>query len=63
MRFWDRSLRIGTYLCDYGTPSVRPLAQQTGISQSSVHRLRRAMERRDGSPEAGLWDTEAGRQW
>ena len=63
MRFWDRSLLICKYLCDYGTQSVRHLAHQTGLSKSSVHRLRQAMARRGGSPEAGLWETEAGRQW
>jgi hypothetical protein len=59
----DKSLRICKYLCDYGQQSVRQLAQQTGLSKSSVHRLRQAMERRSGSPEAGMWETEAGRQW
>ena len=63
MRFWDRSLLICKYLCDYGTQSVRQLAHQTGLSKSSVHRLRQAMARRGGSPEAGLWETAAGRQW
>ena len=63
MGFWDRSRLICKSLCDYGKQSVRQLAQQTGLSKSSVHRLRQAMERRGGSPEAGLWETEAGRQW
>lgn len=63
MRFWDRSLRIVKCLCDNGKQSIRHLASQTGFSKSSVHRLRQAMERRGGSPEAGMWETEAGRQW
>jgi AraC-like DNA-binding protein len=63
MGFWDRSLRICKYLCDYGQQSVRQLAQQTGLSKSSVHRLRQAMARRSILPEAGLWETEIGRQW
>ncbi len=63
MGLWDRSLRICKYLCDYGQQSVRQLALQTGLSKSSVHRLRQAMERRGGSPEARLWETEAGHQW
>jgi len=63
MGFWDKSLRICKYLCDYGQQSMRQLAHQTGFSKSSVHRLRQALERRSGSPEAGLWETEAGRQW
>ena len=63
MGFWDKSLRIFKCLCDHGKQSVRRLAHQTGLAKSSVHRLRQAMERRSGSPEAGLWETEAGRQW
>jgi hypothetical protein len=63
MGFWDRSLRIFKSLCDYGKQSVRQLAQRTGVSKSSAHRLRQALERRGASPEAGRWETEAGRQW
>ena len=63
MGFWDKSLQIFKCLCDHGTQSVRRLAQKTGLSKSSVHRLQRAMERRDGHPESWFWETEAGRQW
>jgi uncharacterized cupin superfamily protein len=59
MGFWDRSLFICKYLCDYRKQRVRQLIHQTGFSKSSVHQ---AMERRGGSLEAGLWETEAGRQ-
>ena len=63
MGFWDRSLQIFKYLCDYGRQSVRRMARQTGLSKSSVHRLQHAMERRHGHPESWLWETEDGRQW
>ena len=63
MRFWDKSLRIFKGLCENGQQSVRHIAQQTGLSKSSVHRLQQAMERRGGCPEAWLWETEEGRQW
>ena len=63
MEFWNRSLRIVKCLRDYGKQSLRQLAHQTGISKSSVHRLRHALARRCPSPESGLWETEAGRQW
>jgi hypothetical protein len=43
--------------------SVRQLAQQTGLSKSSVHRLQQAMERRNRHPESWVWETEEGRQW
>jgi hypothetical protein len=63
MRFWDNSLRIFKCLCENATQSVRQLAQQTGLSKSSVHRLTQAMERRNGYPESWLWETEEGRRW
>jgi Family of unknown function (DUF6399)/IclR helix-turn-helix domain len=63
MGFWDKSLRIFKRLCDNSTQSVRQLAQQTGLSKSSVHRLQQAMERRNSYPESWLWETEEGRQW
>lgn len=63
MGFWDKSLSIVKYLRDHGTQSMRRLAQKTGLSKSSVHRLQQAMARRGGHPESWLWETEAGRQW
>src|SRR2546430_11618183 len=63
MGFWDRSLRMVKYLCDHGPQSLRHLAHQTGISKRSVHRLQHALAWRSNAPEAGLWETEAGRQW
>jgi hypothetical protein len=63
MGFWDKSLRIFKSLCENATQSVRQLAQQTGLSKSSVHRLRQAMERRNGHPESWWWETEDGRRW
>jgi Family of unknown function (DUF6399)/IclR helix-turn-helix domain len=63
MRFWTKSLRIFNCLCDHGKQSVRRIAQKTGFSKSSVHRLQHAMERRNSHPESWLWETEAGRRW
>jgi DNA-binding IclR family transcriptional regulator len=63
MGFWEKSLRIFKALCEAGTQSVRHLAQQTGLSKSSVHRLQQAMERRHCHPESWLWETEDGRRW
>jgi len=39
------------------------MAQQTGLSHSSVHRLTQAMERRDRHPASWFWATAAGRPW
>jgi hypothetical protein len=63
MGFWDKSLQIFKCLCDHGRQSVRRMAQQTGLSKSSVHRLQHALERRNDHPESWLWETEVGRQW
>ena len=63
MRFWDKSRRIFKSLCDHGTQSVRCIAQQTGLSKSSVHRLQHAMQRRNRHPESWFWETADGRQW
>jgi hypothetical protein len=60
--FWAKSLRIFKYLCDNGGQGVRRIAQQTGFSKSSVHRLTQAMERRDVHPESWWWATAAGRR-
>ena len=63
MGFWDKSLRIFKSLCDNSQQGVRHIAQQTGLSKSSVHRLTQAMERRNRYPESWLWETEDGRRW
>jgi hypothetical protein len=63
MTFWAKSLRVFNCLCEHGTQRVRRIAQKTGFSKSSVHRLQRAMARRDHHPESWLWETEDGRQW
>ena len=63
MGFWVKSLRVFKGLCDNGRQSVRRIAQYTGLSKSSVHRLKQAMERRDGYQESWLWETEEGYGW
>jgi Family of unknown function (DUF6399)/IclR helix-turn-helix domain len=63
MGFWAKSVRIFKCLCENDRQGVRRIAQQTGLSKSSVHRLKQAMARRDVHPESWLWDTEEGRQW
>ncbi len=54
MGFWAKNLRVFKFLCDNGRQSVRRIAQYTGLSKSSVHRFKQAMERRDGYPESWL---------
>jgi len=63
MGFWAKSLRIFNSFCDNAQQSIRPVAHQTGLSKSSVHRLKQAMERRDTQPESWWWETDAGHGW
>lgn len=63
MGCWAKSLRVFKCLCDNGRQSVRRIAPYTGLSKSSVPRLKQAMERRDGSPESWLWETPEGHGW
>src|SRR3954468_12980954 len=62
MGLWDKSRQIFNCLCDNATASVRHIAQQTGLSKSSVHRLTQAIERRNSHPESWFWETVDGRQ-
>jgi len=63
MGFWTKSVRIFKSLCEKANQSIRQLASETGMSKSSVHRLKQAIARRDRSPESWLWETEEGRRW
>jgi hypothetical protein len=63
MGFWAKSLLIFNSFCDNAPQSIRHVAHQTGLSKSSVPRLKQAMERRDNHPESWWWETEAGRHW
>ena len=63
MGFWAKSLRIFNAFCDNTTQSMRQVAPCTGFSKSSVHRLKQAIERRDGYPESWLWETAEGHGW
>ncbi len=63
MGVWAKSLQIFNCLCDHGKQSVRRIAQKTGCSKSSVHRLQQARARRDTHPESWWWETEDGRCW
>ena len=63
MGLWAKSIVICNAIRAYGQQSIRSLADHTGLSKSSVHRHRQAMDRRDRYPESSLWETEAGRAW
>ena len=63
MGLWAKSLRIFNSFCDNAQQSIRQVAHQTGLSKSSVQRLKQAMERRDTHPESWWWATDAGHCW
>ena len=63
MGLWAKSVLIFNAIREHGQQSVRRLAERTGLSKSSVHRHLQAINRRDRSPEAAFWETEAGRTW
>ena len=63
MGLWATSLLIFNSIRDHGKQSIRRLAEQTGLSKSSVHRHLQAINRRDRYPESWCWETAAGRTW
>jgi hypothetical protein len=63
MGLWAKSVVIFNSIRDHGMQSVRRLAEQSGLSKSSVHRHLQAIERRDRYPESSFWETEAGCTW
>ena len=63
MGFWAKSRLIFNFFRDHTKTSIRHIAVETGLSKSSVHRLRQALERRAVHPESWLWETAEGRSW
>jgi IclR helix-turn-helix domain len=63
MGWWAKSALIFNSIREHGKQSIRRLAEQTGLSKSSVHRHLQALYRRDRYPESSFWETEAGRNW
>ena len=50
-------------LCEGGSWSVRKLSKATGISKSSVHRHRQALQKRSAIAESVFWEQELGQDW
>ena len=57
------SISIITHTKQFGKQAVRKVAAFLGIGKSSVHRHRKAIERRDKHPESHFWETETGSNW
>ncbi len=43
--------------------SLRKAAAETGVSKSSAHRHKKAVERRNQHPESLMWEREEGQRW
>src|SRR5918997_452058 len=63
MGLWAKSVVIFNSIREHGQPSIRRLAERTGLSNRSVHRHLQARDRRDCYPESSFWETPAGRAW
>ena len=63
MGLWAKSVVIFNSIREHGKPSIRRLAERTGLSKSSVHRHLQTRDRRDCDPESSFWETPAGRAW
>jgi hypothetical protein len=63
MGFWAKSLVVFNCFYRDAKQSIREVARQTGLSKSSVHRLKQAILRRDQHPESWFWETREGQQW
>jgi hypothetical protein len=63
MGFWAKSLLVFNCFYQNAKQSIRDVARQTGLSKSSVHRLKQAVLRRDQHPESWFWQTREGQQW
>ena len=63
MPFWIKSYLVFNAFYVNAWQSIRQVAHQTGLSKSSVHRLKQAIARRNRYPESEWWETEEGRRW
>src|SRR5918995_3057830 len=63
MGLWAKSVVIFNSIREHAKPSIRSLAERTGLSKSSVHRHLQARDCRDCYPESSFWETPAGRAW
>lgn len=63
MGFWAKTLLVFNSFSHTANPSIREIAEQIGLSKSSVHRLKQAILGRDRHPESWFWETQEGRMW
>lgn len=59
----ERRQQVAEFLKLQGRVALSVIAEATGLSLSSVHRHRQAIERADQHPESRWWDSAVGYQW
>lgn len=59
----ERCQKVWQCLCEQTKKTIREIADSTGIPKSSVHRHKKAIERRQQNKESYLWETEEGEEW
>ncbi len=59
----ERSQKVAACIKENVAQTIRGITATTGISKSSVHRHRQALNRRNQYPESSFWETAAGSQW
>ncbi len=60
MKLRQRSQQVFEAIREGGKRSLRKIAEATGITKSSVHRHKQALERRNKYPESPWWETTSG---
>lgn len=63
MSLRSRCRKIFAFFQGHTHATVREAAEATGMSKSSVHRHKQALEGRNRHPESWLWETDEGYRW
>ncbi|MGB7084722.1 MAG: hypothetical protein WBD47_04155 [Phormidesmis sp.] len=59
----ERSQKVAACIEQNVEQTIRGISATTGISKSSAHRHRQAIQRRNQHPESSFWETAADSQW
>lgn len=63
MSLRTKCIKIFNFFQGNEKASLRKAAAETGVSKSSAHRHKKAVERRNQHPESLMWETEEGQRW
>ena len=59
----ERRQQVADYLKTQGRVALSVMTEATGLSRSSVHRHRQAIDRAEQYPESSGWETPVGYRW